>query len=126
MKRARKAVDDYLKALGAIASGAAEQARQRDRAERAIERNAAKIAELDEAVASAEGVAKLDKLGDRRELLDAVEESNRTLTTLDELDTLEAEFLLHAKVYGNEKRIPLSAWLEAGVSRKVLKNAGIV
>lgn len=126
LKKARKAVDDYLKAVGTAASGAAEQARQRGRAERTLERNTVKIAELDEVIASLEGVAKLEKLGDRRALLDAAEESRRTLATLDELDTLEAEFLLHAKTFGDEKSIPLSAWLEAGVSRKVLKSAGII
>ena len=113
-------------AVETAASGAAEQSRQRGRAERIIERTTAKIAELDVIIASASGAAKLEKLGDRRELLDTVEKSRRTLSTLDDFDVLEAEFLLHAKAFGDAKNIPLSAWLEAGVSRKVLKSAGIV
>ncbi len=54
-----------------------------------------------------------------------IEDELAQLEELDDIESLEADFVAHAASYSERKGISYSAWREAGVPASVLRAAGI-
>lgn len=114
-KEARRAVREYLEALDAN-----KPKRGRKRTAESI---ANRLAAIDEDLASASPLKKLDLAQER---LDLIAERDSMGDSID-MDALEAGFVAHAKWYGAQKNPPITyaAWREVGVSAATLKAAEI-
>lgn len=112
-KEARRAVREYLAALEAT-----KPKRGRKRTPDSIDKQ---LAALEESVASASPLKKLELAQER---LDLTAERERLLDAVDPAP-LEAKFVEHAQEYGAQKGITWAAWREVGVAADVLKAAGI-
>ena len=112
-KSARKAVRDYLKALEAN-----KPRRGRKRTPESI------AARLDVLSGEIDAASSLKRLELAQERLDLQAELERMSETVD-ISALEADFVEHAKSYGEAKGISYNAWREVGVEASVLKAASI-
>ena len=108
-----KAVAAYLDALESN-----KPKRGRKRTPESIDKQ---LAALDEKLAKANALSRLQIIQDRMDLLAAKE----TLKADVDLSTFEDDFVAVAKTYGDRKGISYAAWRELGVPASVLKRAGI-
>jgi hypothetical protein len=108
-----KAVAAYLDALESN-----KPKRGRKRTPESIDKQ---LAALDEKLAKAIALSRLQIIQDRMDLLAAKE----TLKADVDLSTFEDDFVAVAKIYGDRKGISYAAWRELGVPAPVLKQAGI-
>ena len=108
-----KAVAAYLDALESN-----KPKRGRKRTPESIDKQ---LAALDEKLAKANALSRLQIIQDRMDLLAAKE----TLKADVDLSTFEDDFVAVAKTYGDRKGISYAAWRELGVPTPVLKKAGI-
>ncbi|MGD0381688.1 MAG: hypothetical protein ABSC30_17080 [Acidimicrobiales bacterium] len=108
-----RAVRRYLEAI--------EQNRPKRGRKRTPESVRKRLRAVNDALASAEPLARLHLLQERSDL---ETELTRSAST-DELDTLEKAFVKVAKTYGQRKGIGYNAWRAAGVSAAVLQRADI-
>lgn len=109
-----KAVREYLDALAA-----SQPKRGRKRTPESIETRLAAIADQ---ITTADPLKTLQLTQERMDL--EAELANLTGDTVD-LEALEAEFVKHAKDYGESKGLVYAAWREVGVPPATLKKAGI-
>lgn len=114
-KEARRAVRAYLEALDAN-----KPKRGRKRTPESI---ANRLAAIDEDMATASPLKRLDLAQER---IDLVSERDSMGESID-MDALEAGFVEHAKWFGAQKTptISYAAWREVGVSAATLKAANI-
>jgi uncharacterized protein YicC (UPF0701 family) len=108
-----RAVKKYLEAL--------EEHRPRRGRKRTADSINARIATIQDELASADPVTRLSLVQER---LDLTNELGRLENTVD-LTEVEAEFVAAARAYGERKGISYQAWREIGVPPAVLKRAGI-
>jgi len=108
-----RAVRRYLEAI--------EQNRPKRGRKRTPESVRKRLSAVNDALASAEPLARLHLLQEKSDLQ---AELSRSAST-DELDTLEKAFVKVAKTYGQRKGIEYNAWRAAGVSAAVLQRADI-
>jgi hypothetical protein len=107
------AVRRYLEALES-----SKPRRGRRRTQASIER---KLTAIDSQLASAEPLARLHLMQERKDLQEELEKNGDA----QDLDALEKQFVKVAKSYGGRKGISYSTWRNAGVSAAVLQQAGI-
>ena len=81
-----------------------------------------RIAFIDEQLKEASGFEKLNLLADRESLQGKLAGSGQVIV---DLSSLRREFVKHAKVYGERKKISYATWRAAGVPADDLKAAGI-
>jgi hypothetical protein len=112
-RKQAKAVSDYLEALAAN-----KPKRGRQRTPDSIK---ARIAKLDDELATADAITALNL---RQERIDLEAELASKSAGVD-LSGLEAAFVANAKGYGDRKGISYGVWRAAGVAPATLKKAGI-
>ena len=108
-----RAISAYLDAL--------EQHRPKRGRRRTAESIDKQLAEIDDKLASANGITRLTLVQQR---LDLQRERENIGATVD-LSSLEDAFVAAAKGYSQRKGISYAAWREIGVPADVLKRAGI-
>lgn len=108
-----RAVRDYLEAL--------EQSRPARGRRRTPESIQARLDAIDADIATADPVARLSLIQERRDLQ---AELDATTATVD-IEALEKSFVKVAKSYSARKGIEYASWREIGVPAAVLKAAGI-
>ncbi len=108
-----RAVRAYLQAL--------EDHRPRRGRKRTPESIQARLAKIDDQLAGADPVKRLNLVQER---LDLIAEQDALSQTTD-LAALEQDFRKHAKAYSQNKGITYAAWREVGVPADILKAAGI-
>ena len=81
----------------------------------------AQLTRVEEQLASADGIDRLELMQTRRDLEKEIADSERKV----DLTELEADFVAHAQAYSDRKGIEYSTWREFGVPVAVLKTAGI-
>ena len=108
-----RAVRGYLEALEAH-----RPKRGRKRTPESIEK---RLAVIEDRLAGADPLTRLQLVQER---MDLQEELATKAETVD-LSSLEEEFVVAARAYGERKGISYGAWREAGVDAAVLKRAGI-
>ena len=112
-KASRRAVRDYLAAL------------ESNRPKRGRKRTPESIQSRLDAIRNAmDDSSPLKRLELAQERLDLTSELQNLETTVD-LAALEADFIVHAKQYGDTKGITSAAWRDVGVAAATLKAAGI-
>ena len=112
-RRQGRAVRDYLEAL--------EQHKPKRGRKRTVESMQAQLAKIEDQLAEADPVKRLQLIQDRMDL-QAELSANETKA---DLDGLEKDFVEAAKSYSERKGISYAAWRELGVEASVLKKAGI-
>jgi hypothetical protein len=108
-----RAVRQYLEAL--------EQHKPRRGRKRTTESVKKRLATLEEKLASADALQRLQLVQERRDLQAELDREGKA----SDLTTLETEFVKVAKGYSERKGISYSAWREVGVPSDVLGRAGI-
>jgi len=108
-----RSVRRYLEAL--------EATKPRRGRKRTPEKMEKRLAAIDEALATADPLARVHLIQERYDL----EAHLASGETQIDLDALEAEFIDTAAVYAERKGISYTAWREVGVEPRVLKAAGI-
>lgn len=108
-----RAVRRYLEAL--------ESAKPRRGRKRTPERMEARLAAIDQAMRTADPLARVRLAQERLDLEAHLIRGDHQA----DLQALEAEFVAAAKAYGERKGITYNAWREVGVSPRVLKAAGV-
>jgi len=108
-----RAVRRYLEAL--------EFTRPRRGRKRTPEKMEARLAAIDEALATADPLSRVHLAQERLDLEAHLAVGDNQV----DLEALEAEFIATACAYGERKGISYSAWREVGVEARVLKAAGI-
>jgi len=112
-RRQGRAVRDYLEAL--------EQHKPKRGRKRTVESIQAQLAKIEDQLASAEPVKRLQLIQDRMDLQNELASNENKA----DLGALETEFVATAKGYSERKGISYAAWRELGVEASVLKKAGI-
>lgn len=112
-RRQGRAVRDYLEAL--------EQHKPKRGRKRTAESMQAQLAKIEEQLAEADPMKRLQLIQDRLDLQAELSSSENKA----DLDGLETEFIQTAKGYSERKGISYAAWRELGVDAAVLKKAGI-
>jgi hypothetical protein len=112
-RRQGRAVRDYLEAL--------EQHKPKRGRKRTVESMQAQLAKIEDQLAEADPVKRLQLIQDRMDL-QAELSANETKA---DLEALEKDFVEAAKGYSERKGISYAAWREMGVEASVLKKAGI-
>lgn len=112
-KTARRAVREYLTALEVN-----KPKRGRKRTPESIEKRLGAIAEE---VGDATPLKKLELAQERIDLSKELENLSESV----DMESLEADFVAHAKAYGEAKGLSYSAWRDVGVSAETLKAASI-
>ncbi len=108
-----RAVRRYLEAL--------ESTRPRRGRKRTPEKMEARLAAIDEALATADPLSRVHLAQERLDLEAHLAVGDSQV----DLEALEAEFIATAAAYGDRKGISYTAWREVGVEARVLKAAGI-
>ena len=108
-----RAIGDYLDALAAH-----KPKRGRKRTPETVERQ---MQEIDDAVGSAMGTARVEMVQRRRDL----EVELASLSAQVDITLLEAGFVQYGKDYAARKGISFAAFREVGVPAEVLEKAGI-
>ncbi len=108
-----RAVRRYLEAL--------ESTRPRRGRKRTPEKMEARLAAIDDALATADPLSRVHLAQERLDLETHLAFGDNQV----DLEALEAEFIATAAAYGGRKGISHSAWREVGVEARVLKAAGI-
>jgi hypothetical protein len=108
-----RAVRDYLEAL--------ELNRPRRGRKRTADSVKKRLAALEQALADATGVKRVQLLQERRDLSAELDGMDATV----DLSGVEKAFVKAAKPYAESKGISYATWREAGVPADVLKRAGI-
>ncbi len=80
-----------------------------------------RLSGIEQALKTADPLARVHLLQERMDLEAALLASNDTV----DIKALEDDFVKAAKTYGERKKISYAAWREAGVDAAVLKRAGI-
>lgn len=109
-----RAVKTYLDAL--------EQHRPRRGRRRTVESINRRLTAIEAATRDASSLKRLQLTQERRDL--QVELESKSAGGID-LTALEAEFVRHAKAYGQSKGIAYATWREMGVPADVLARAGV-
>jgi len=112
-RRQGRAVRDYLEAL--------EQHKPKRGRKRTVESIQAQLAKIEDQLASADPVKRLQLIQDRMDLQNELASNENKA----DLGALETEFVAAAKGYSERKGISYAAWRELGVEASVLKKAGI-
>ena len=112
-RRQGRAVRDYLEAL--------EQHKPKRGRKRTAESMQAQLAKIEQQLADADPVKRLQLIQDRHDIQAELESSENKA----DLEGLEADFVQTAKGYSERKGISYAAWRELGVDAAVLKKAGI-
>jgi len=112
-KIARRAVREYLTALEMN-----KPKRGRKRTPESIEK---RLAAIGEETADATPLKRLELAQERIDLNKELE----NLSESEDMESLEADFVTHAKAYGEAKGLSYSAWRDVGVSAETLKAAGV-
>jgi len=112
-RRQGRAVRHYLEAL--------EQHKPKRGRKRTVESIQAQLAKIEDQLAEADPVKRLQLIQDRMDLQSELAQNENKA----DLQALEAEFVQAAKGYSERKRISYAAWRELGVEASVLKKAGI-
>lgn len=108
-----RAVKAYLEGLSAT-----KPKRGRRRSTESI---AARLAEIDEAMASAEPLKQLQLTQEHMDLTEKLSADDSTI----DMSKLESEFIRVAKAYAENKKISHAAFRAVGVPADVLKKAGV-
>lgn len=108
-----RTVRQYLEAL--------EGTRQSGGRRRSPEALGKKLAAVEEEIASADSVTRLQLVQERIDLHKAIEAAEQSV----DIDELESAFVEVAMSYSERKGISYQAWREVGVPKKVLQAAGI-
>ncbi len=108
-----RAVRRYLEALEAH-----KPKRGRKRTPESVQK---RLAVIDETLAEADPLSRLHLVQERMNLLNELESSTGTV----DLQSIEDEFTVAAKPYGERKGITYAAWRQLGVDPAVLRRAGI-
>lgn len=109
-----RAVRRYLEAL--------ETHRPKRGRKRTPESIQARLASIDERIASADALTRLHLAQERLDLTNMLQAADDDGATIADL---EGEFVAAAGTYSRRKGLSYDAWREIGVSPKVLKRAGI-
>jgi hypothetical protein len=109
-----RAVKTYLDAL--------ERHRPRRGRQRTPDSIKARLSAIETELAEVSSLKRLQLVQERRDL--EVELAAKSAGAVD-LSSLEADFVQHAKPYGDSKGIAYATWRELGVPADVLKRAGI-
>jgi hypothetical protein len=112
-RRQGRAVRDYLEAL--------EQHKPKRGRKRTVESMQAQLAKIEDQLASADPIKRLQLIQDRMDLQSELEANENKA----DLEGLESAFVDAAKGYSERKGISYAAWRELGVEASVLKKAGI-
>lgn len=112
-RRQGRLVRDYLEAL--------EQHKPKRGRKRTVESIQAQLAKIEDQLAGADPVKRLQLIQDRMDLQSELAASENKA----DLSELEAGFVEAAKGYSERKGISYAAWRELGVEASVLKKAGI-
>lgn len=108
-----KSVREYLEAL--------DQNKPKRGRKRTADSVKKRLAIIEESLASATAIKKLELIQERRDL--TVELA--TMGTTVDLSQFEKGFIKNAKTYSERKGITYATWREVGVAADVLKKAGI-
>ena len=112
-RRQGRAVRDYLEAL--------EQHKPKRGRKRTAESMQAHLAKIEDQIAEADPIKRLQLIQDRLDLQAELASSENKA----DLEALEGDFVQTAKGYSERKGISYAAWRELGVDAAVLKKAGI-
>ena len=109
-----RAVRLYLEAL--------ERNRPRRGRKRTADSIRKQLTQIEDKIGSADPLQRLHLMQARRDLTAGLDKESGPV---DDLPSLEAEFIVAAREYGERKGILYSTWREAGVPAAVLEKAGI-
>ena len=126
LRQIRSDIDSYLKALTDWSTSPKHRKPNAGFLEKKIAKEEATLDDIDEEIKEAVGIEKAEAAAKKAAVMERLSDLQEKLTRLEGFDQLEQIFIADAAQYAEAKNIPHQAWREAGVSGKVLKEAGIL